>query len=186
MKIRLVVEVPLVDDECYFPHIENDRREVERKLPATMVVKSAEYVKEEADARALFKKLLRFKVDGSPLRGFKSSDYYSKGDEAEPFYSEAYLYNLLGKDSARTVLAYLHELMESMGLNPLDVEREVNAELAAEAEAEEKREERVAARKKFAMEFCAKKGWKLDADCRRGLDDAQWKELRDAQREAGI
>lgn len=186
MKLRLVVEVPLVEDECYFPNIENDRREVERTLPATMVVKEAEYIKEEADLKSFFKKLLRFKVESAPLRGFKSSDYYSKGDEDAPFYSEAYLYSLLGKDDARSVLAYLHSIMETVGLDPAAVEREVNAEIAAEEAAEKKRKERVAARNKFAVEFCAKKGWKLDADTWRGLDDAQWKELRAAQREAGV
>lgn len=186
MKLRLVVEVPLVEDECYFPNIENDRREVERALPATMVVKEAEYVKEEADIKSFFKKLLRFKVEGAPVRGFKSSGYYSKGDEEAPFYSEAYLYNLLGKDDARSVLGYLRSLMETVGLDPTAVEREVNAEIAAEQEADKRRLERAEARIKFREDFIRSKGWVRIKGTFSGLQPEQDSELRAAMRAAGV
>jgi len=39
-----------------------------------------------------------------------------QGDEDAPFFTEAYLYPLLGKDSARSILARLERLSESLGL----------------------------------------------------------------------
>jgi hypothetical protein len=38
---------------------------------------------------------------------FKKSGHYSKGDEDAPFLSEAFLYNLLGKSDARSLLGML-------------------------------------------------------------------------------
>ena len=38
---------------------------------------------------------------------FKQSGFYSKGDENAPFFSEAFLYNLLGKGDARSLLGML-------------------------------------------------------------------------------
>jgi hypothetical protein len=38
---------------------------------------------------------------------FKESGYYSEGDEDCPFFSEKFLYNLLGKGDARSLLGYL-------------------------------------------------------------------------------
>lgn len=55
------------------------------------------------ELRTLFARLLEIRVDGIP-RGFKSSGFYTKGDEDQPFFSESFLYNLLGKDAARSVL----------------------------------------------------------------------------------
>lgn len=37
----------------------------------------------------------------------KKGDFYDEGDEEAPFYSEACLYNLFGKDDARSILATL-------------------------------------------------------------------------------
>lgn len=41
---------------------------------------------------------------------------FSKGDAAMPFYSECFLYNLLGKDDARTVLYRMEELARVLGV----------------------------------------------------------------------
>lgn len=38
---------------------------------------------------------------------FKQSGYYSEGDEDAPFFSESFLYNLLGKGDARSLLGML-------------------------------------------------------------------------------
>lgn len=43
------------------------------------------------------------------------SEVYEEGDEDAPFFSEAYLYNLLGKEDARSVLAWLHQIEECVG-----------------------------------------------------------------------
>lgn len=41
---------------------------------------------------------------------------YSEGDEAAPFFSEAFLYNLLGKDEARSVLGIIRHLSALAGV----------------------------------------------------------------------
>lgn len=168
MKIRLTVDVPVVSEGEYdHPEdispivLENRTRDIERQLPPSMVVVKSEFLPEVEDAKALFKKLLRFKLEMSDAlpKDFKKSDYYEKGDEEAPFYSEAILYNLIGKEDARTVLAYLHSLMRFNGLDPLKVEREVNAEIAAEEEAEKKRKALVEGGRKFRAAYAKEKGW---------------------------
>lgn len=42
---------------------------------------------------------------------------YAEGDERAPFFSEAFLYNLLGKEDARTVLALMHTLLQAGGMS---------------------------------------------------------------------
>lgn len=41
---------------------------------------------------------------------------YADGDEFAPFFSEAFLYNLLGKDEARSVLGIMRGLCELAGV----------------------------------------------------------------------
>ena len=190
MKLRLVVEVPLplVEGEergDFFPKLDRDTMDIERTFPNTAVVMQSEYVPEVEDTAAIFRKFLRFKLESGMPRGFTRSEYYEKGDEDAPFFSEAFLYPLLGKDDARTVLAYLHSLMTTCGLDPQRLEREVNAELAAEKQAEEKRIERVAKLKKFKAEFIKAQGWK-SVDTFTGLEGWQDIELRKAMKDAGL
>lgn len=53
---------------------------------------------------------------------FKKLDGYEKGDEDAPFFSEACLYVLLGKDPARSLLGRMRALAEAVGtLDPLEV-----------------------------------------------------------------
>jgi hypothetical protein len=40
------------------------------------------------------------------------------GHEPYPFFSEAYLYNLIGKDDARSVLGYVAGLLRAAGIDP--------------------------------------------------------------------
>jgi hypothetical protein len=42
---------------------------------------------------------------------------YAEGDEEAPFFSEAFLYNLIGKEEARTVLALMHTLLQAGGMS---------------------------------------------------------------------
>ena len=42
---------------------------------------------------------------------------YAKGDEKAPFFSEAYLYNLMGKDEARTLLGYMDKVCQAAGID---------------------------------------------------------------------
>lgn len=41
---------------------------------------------------------------------------YDEGDETRPFFTEAFLYNLLGKDEARSVLGIVRRLSELAGV----------------------------------------------------------------------
>lgn len=54
---------------------------------------------------------------------------YQKGDEDCPFVSEAYLYNLLGKEDARTFLALLNNIIREMGLDMDELEEEVSKDI---------------------------------------------------------
>jgi hypothetical protein len=81
-----------------------------------------------ADLRRIFVDALRIKTGLPPLKGFKSSPYYSKGDEDAPFYSEAFLYPLLGKEEARTVLYHFHYLIKACGFDPQQLQEEADAE----------------------------------------------------------
>lgn len=65
-------------------------------------------------AKAGLKQLYAFTLEDAHLD--PDSDMYEPGDEEAPFFSEAYLYNLLGKEDARTVLAYLHRVEEWLGM----------------------------------------------------------------------
>jgi hypothetical protein len=42
---------------------------------------------------------------------------YSEGDEKAPFFTEAFLYNLLGKDEARSVLGIMRRLCKLAGVD---------------------------------------------------------------------
>ncbi len=56
--------------------------------------------------------------------GFKTTGgegMYTPGDETAPFFTESYLYNLMGKEDGRTVLALVHNLLKAMGLDGYDI-----------------------------------------------------------------
>ncbi len=44
-------------------------------------------------------------------------EWYDAEDEGAPFFTEAFLYNLLGKEDARTVLAAVREIQRALGLS---------------------------------------------------------------------
>lgn len=191
MKIRLVIEVPLPtppgqDPGDFHPNLQYDTQQVDRLLPPEAVVVSSEYVTTPEDMKAVFKKLLRLKLESAPLRGFKSGDGYSKGDEDAPFFSESYLYNLVGKDDARTVLGYISHLMRMAALDPMMVGREVNAEIAAEEKIEKDRKERVAKRRAFIEEYAKDHGFKKDGNTILGYSTANWEVIKKAAKDAGL
>lgn len=43
-----------------------------------------------------------------------NSDMYEEGDELAPFFSEAFLYNLVGKDAARSILARVQPIRDML------------------------------------------------------------------------
>lgn len=152
MKLRATIEVALSKSNTG-DTLEHDQRDLERTLPTTVVVKHVEYVPEPDDLRATLKKLLALKLEGVPEH-FRKLSGYTKGDEEAPFFNEGFLYPLLGKDNARTVLARIKDLIRVAGFDPWELEQEVAAEQAAE-EAEEKA--RLARRKKWQKEHPGKK-----------------------------
>ena len=58
-------------------------------------------------------KLMSFTLDDVP-ESFKKNEWYEAGDENQPFFSEAFLYPLLGKEDARTVLTYIKSLVREV------------------------------------------------------------------------
>lgn len=64
------------------------------------------------------KKLYEFKLEGSARELVKSCEGYEEGDEDAPFFSEGFLYPLLGKDDARTVLSQLSHFIRALGIDP--------------------------------------------------------------------
>jgi len=59
----------------------------------------------------------------------KKETYYEPGDELAPFFSEAFLYSLMGKEEARTILAMVNSVIKAAGIDPRDPElvKELNA-----------------------------------------------------------
>ena len=85
----------------------------------------------EPDAGSVEQALARFanmRVERLP-RGFgPGNEYYAPGDERAPLMSEGFLYPLLGKEDARTVLALWREVCKSVHVDhdyltrrPIDV-----------------------------------------------------------------
>ena len=68
-----------------------------------------------AEANLALRDLLSMKIEGQIQLLDTTDDMYEIGDEDAPFFSEAYLYNLLGKDGARTVLMHIRRVCEACG-----------------------------------------------------------------------
>lgn len=61
-------------------------------------------------------KLAEYSPRCLPESCMNEEDGYEEGDEDAPFFSEGYLYNLLGKDDARTLLALMRPVWEAAGI----------------------------------------------------------------------
>lgn len=66
--------------------------------------------------RDKIRRMQKFACEGRPSQFSKKNPYYRKGDEKAPFYSEAFLYVLLGKEDARSVLYPFEEIGRMLGL----------------------------------------------------------------------
>lgn len=60
---------------------------------------------------AALDELLKWTPEQTDEEEFKSSPHYEEGNEGAPFFSEAYLYVLLGKSDARTLLTLMREAL---------------------------------------------------------------------------
>jgi len=63
------------------------------------------------EAEAALKELRTWKPEHFDFTEFKKNEGYDEGDENAPFFSEAFLYNLLGKSDARTLLSLLKKAL---------------------------------------------------------------------------
>ena len=61
--------------------------------------------------------MLTFSIGYFPFKVNTDHAGYEEGDEKAPFFSETYLYNLMGKDGARTVLSYIRKLCDIVGID---------------------------------------------------------------------
>lgn len=87
-----------------------------------------------ATAHSVLNEMREFHTHYAP-KGFKSSLGYRKGDEEAPFFSETFLYILLGKDDARTVLHFLNRIEEAFqASSPRVAEMSARFELEAAVE----------------------------------------------------
>ena len=66
--------------------------------------------------REAVNRLSEWSPEGTPEH-FTKNYGYSKGDEDAPFFSEAFLYVLLGKEDARTILALMRPVFENVGMD---------------------------------------------------------------------
>ena len=61
-------------------------------------------------------RLLQLHTESIPFAtNRRQNPMYEKGDEAAPFFTETFLYNLVGKDDARTILHAVDQLGEALG-----------------------------------------------------------------------
>lgn len=65
-------------------------------------------------------KLLKYAPGFLPDSCVNEADGFEPGDERAPFFSEAYLYNLLGKNDARTLLALMRPVWKAAGIKQED------------------------------------------------------------------
>lgn len=68
-------------------------------------------------AKETFQVMTGIVLECIPEQFSDKNEMYEKGDEQAPFYSEAYLYNLLGKMDARTILSLMRQLGTKLGFS---------------------------------------------------------------------
>ena len=63
--------------------------------------------------------LLTLEPDDPPPESVFNSEneYYSEGDEKAPIFTEAFLYTLLGKETARSILYGIHAIVRACGMD---------------------------------------------------------------------
>lgn len=76
------------------------------------------------EVQAILRKMLEYSPNhfptcpkGHALNPYKLNKKILDEDSTAPFFSEAYLYNLMGKDEARVVLSLVNQLCKELGVN---------------------------------------------------------------------
>jgi hypothetical protein len=90
-----------IDGVRYVPVDEEERRELGERI-ATFTLEGSTFWKR------------RFEADSAP--GQWNAGMYGGYEEESPFFTEAFLYNLLGKDEARSVLGIIRRLSALAGV----------------------------------------------------------------------
>jgi len=95
-------------------------------IPTPRLEQATKQIMKDAEVQASIKKLLEWTPEGVDLEEISKINYppnvwgkdrmFTNGDDKCPFFSEAYLYNLLGKQDGRTLLALMRQLCESLGI----------------------------------------------------------------------
>ena len=101
----------------------------------------------KAKMRVAIKQLLSLKIQGGfpqcpkghPVNVYEISKKELEEDGGCTFFSEAYLYNLLGKEDARSVRGLLYYICEACGLSMHEIEDEVYREQEKQAQEIERR-----------------------------------------------
>lgn len=92
-----------------------------------VVIDGTRYVPADEEERAdLSKRIETFTAEGDMFwkerfekdsrKGQWNEGMYGDGDETAPFFTEAFLYNLLGKEDARSVLSIIRRLSALAGV----------------------------------------------------------------------
>lgn len=68
------------------------------------------------ESEAALKELWNWTPEHVDTEKFKKSPHYEEGDEKAPFFTEAFLYNLLGKSDARTLLSLMKRALGIRGI----------------------------------------------------------------------
>lgn len=107
---------------------------------------------EYPDIQKLASKLLTIVADDKALAEFiKDSPHYEEGNHEAPFFTEVFLYNVLGKDKAREVINTLEALLDRAGVNVDEARR-------AKSENEIFYDEEIAPVMRELCEKCHKRG----------------------------
>ncbi len=85
---------------------------VKKKLKAPLRVK--DYKGMLAKAVEAIEKLKTWAPESGPGI-LRKCEHFTEGDEDAPFFTETFLYLTLGKEDARTLLAYMRDLAEAVG-----------------------------------------------------------------------
>ncbi len=84
-----------------------------------------ETLEQMAAAREAIKHLYTVKLEGIDLKAHANLAWgpegYEPEDEEAPFFTEAFLYNLLGKEEARTVLSLVRQVGRALGMDDRDL-----------------------------------------------------------------
>ena len=88
---------------------------VDAGICETVVPEASTSMNDEQDYKNAVLRILSYRPGFLPKTEF-SEDFYQNGDENAPFFSEVYLYNLLGKEEARTLLALMRPVWKKAGI----------------------------------------------------------------------